>query len=561
MSLKTIIILYKEKESKIELNLSEINNYNLLIKHILSFYNESDTVFTFHLMTINSSNPYTLLDEENFNQIMNEEIEGDSLKLFLNKINPEEINADTNNNDDYNIKNVDEKDDDFIIDEGEDDNIKINKEEIRKEEIKKEEKEKDNIININNNDEIDKQLKINENYNIINDDKNINSDNIDNIDNININEQELFNQSDEMMKKIDQLMGFNNNNNNLQILEDSKPSTKNEIIDERNLKNKENIININKKENENEMITPQMPFSHRNQNHNLNIININNEEEKDEINFDDMKNNKELNTNDGIFKSSRCIICNSQLSDIKYICCICENCVLCENCENTHFHPCFKLKTSFLSSINDLYKFISTFYSFKPITKNFFTKLFTKEYEIKLSPFSDDKICLRPNKNFIFAIKIQNLSKNSISSLKFEIISQNNKIIKILNQNIIYEIGPNSSYIYKFKCKTKRNKGKDLVHFQLFSDNLTFKNKNGLDFDIYFEINEDWDEEQMNINFENNEYAILYSKEHKQTALEILKSVGIPLSNKEKIKKAFEIFTKNNWDKNLTINKIKNLKN
>ena len=158
------------------------------------------------------------------------------------------------------------------------------------------------------------------------------------------------------------------------------------------------------------MITPQMPFSHRNQNHNLNIININNEEEKDEINFDDMKNNKELNTNDGIFKSSRCIICNSQLSDIKYICCICENCVLCENCENTHFHPCFKLKTSFLSSINDLYKFISTFYSFKPITKNFFTKLFTKEYEIKLSPFSDDKICLRPNKNFIFAIKIQNLS-------------------------------------------------------------------------------------------------------------------------------------------------------
>ena len=133
MSSKTIILLYKEQESKIDINLSEINTYSLLLKHILSFYNESDIMYTFHLMAINSSTPYTLLDEENFNQIMNEEIQDDHLKLFLNKINPTDMNDD--------IKDADEKDDDFVIDEGDDDNNKINKEEVKQEEKKQEEKE------------------------------------------------------------------------------------------------------------------------------------------------------------------------------------------------------------------------------------------------------------------------------------------------------------------------------------------------------------------------------------------------------------------------------------
>ena len=144
MSFKTIIVLYKETEYKISLNLEEITSYALLKQKILSFYNELNTPFTYHLMAINTSNPYTLLDEENFNQIINEKIEGDELKLFLNKINPEEINN----------KDDDEKDEDFIIDNGEENKNDLNKD--------------GNIISndINNNIDIDKQLKINENFNI-----------------------------------------------------------------------------------------------------------------------------------------------------------------------------------------------------------------------------------------------------------------------------------------------------------------------------------------------------------------------------------------------------------
>ena len=48
MSFKTIIVLYKEKESKISLNLEEITSYALLKQKILSFYNELNTPFTDH---------------------------------------------------------------------------------------------------------------------------------------------------------------------------------------------------------------------------------------------------------------------------------------------------------------------------------------------------------------------------------------------------------------------------------------------------------------------------------------------------------------------------------
>ena len=526
MSLKTIIVLYKETESKISLNLEEITSYTLLKQKILSFYNELNTPFTYHLMAINTSNPYTLLDEENFNQIINEKSEGDELKLFLNKINPEEINN----------KDDDEKDEDFIIDNGEENKNDLNKD--------------GNIISndINNNIDIDKQLKINENFNIINEENN-------NVENIN-NDQDLFNQTDEMMKKIDKLIG---DGDDFQLLKHSKSlDTRKENDNKINLDNKASGVKINEKENE--VIAP-FPFSHKNQNLNINNINnINNDDENENIdNFNENSLTSKF-LNPDTFKSSICLICKSQLSDIKYICCICDDCILCENCEKDHYHPCFKLKTNFLSTKLDIYKFISSFYSFKTNSKNFFTKLFTKEHEIKIFPLSDKKVSLRPNKNFIFPIKIKSYTNNVVNSTNFEIISKNNKMIKILNKNQKFNLGPNAKYVLKLKCKTKRNLGKEKIEFYLFSDNLSFKNKEGLNFSIDFEINEDWDEEQLNISFENNEYAILYNKEHKQMALEILKSYGNKIWNKDFVKNVFDILVKNNWDKNTSINLIKNMK-
>ena len=548
-------MLFKEKETKIELNLEEITSYAILKEKILDFFKESDTNIIYHIMAINSSNPYTLLEEENFSQILNEKIEGEDLKLFLNKINPVEINNDMNTTEqnrkvEYAL-NVND-DEDFVIENDEDDN---------KHENEQEEKKEININNDNNNDDdIDKQLKINENVDVNNEEKK------------NEEDKDLLSQTDEIMKKIDQLIGgndiqFTNNLENINInkKEENKiieEIEENKIEEENNsniINNNINIEDIKKKEN---VKKAPLPFSKKNPV--LNIVinnNIKNDNDDEDENLDFFDENSLISKYiyPNTFKSIKCIICHSQLSWVKYICCVCENCVMCANCEKTHYHPCFKLKSDFLSNISDIYKFISTFYSFKP-SKNFFTKFFTKEYEIKISPICDKKICVRPKKNFLFPINITNLTTNTINSSQFEIISKNNKIIKILNLNKNFTLGPNGNHTIKLKCKTKNCKGKENVEFIVFSDNLTFKNQETIKFDVDFEINDDWEEEQINLFFENNEFAILYNKQHKQLAQEVLKTSGNKHIDKESIKKLFDILVTNGWNKSIALNKINNLK-
>ena len=572
MSKRTIIILYKEKESKIELNLEEITSYSILQKKILDFYKESDNNVIYHLMAINSSNPYTLLEEENFNQILNEKIEGEDLKLFLNKINPESINDGITNKKVEYASNEINNDEDFIIETDENDNKNKNEQE---EKIDININNNTNIINENDGD-IDKQLKIDENTVVNNDEKKKEED-----------DKDLFSQTDEMMKRIDQLIGVDNfqilndfGNINLKNKEVNKiEEEKNEIIIEEDKKieeekdkiiieedNNPNIINNNNininineiKKKENVKKAP-LPFSKKNPV--LKIVNnIKNNFEDDEENnefFDENSlSSKYIYPN--TFKSIKCIICNSQLSWVKYICCICENCVMCVNCEKTHYHPCFKLKSDFLSNTRDIYRFISTFYSFKQ-SKNFhfITKFFTKDYEMKICSFSDKKIFLRPKKNFLFPIKIINMTNSAINSTQFEIIPKNNKIIRMQNQNKTFSLEPNGNNIIKFKCSTRNCKGKEKIEFILFSDNLTIKHHEGINFFLDFEINDDWEEEQINLFFENNEFAILYNKEHKQIAKDILTSIGNKNFGKDYIKNVFDILVNCNWDKKKALNKIK----
>ena len=575
MSKRTIIILYKEKESKIELNLEEITSYSILQKKILDFYKESDNNVIYHLMAINSSNPYTLLEEENFNQILNEKIEGEDLKLFLNKINPESINDGITNKKVEYASNEINNDEDFIIETDENDNKNKNEQE---EKIDININNNTNIINENDGD-IDKQLKIDENTVVNNDEKKKEED-----------DKDLFSQTDEMMKRIDQLIGVDNfqilndfGNINLKNKEVNKiEEEKNEIIIEEDKKieeekdkiiieedNNPNIINNNNininmneiKKKENVKKAP-LPFSKKNPV--LKIVNnIKNNFEDDEENnefFDENSlSSKYIYPN--TFKSIKCIICNSQLSWVKYICCICENCVMCVNCEKTHYHPCFKLKSDFLSNTRDIYRFISTFYSFKQ-SKNFhfITKFFTKDYEMKICSFSDKKIFLRPKKNFLFPIKIINMTNSAINSTQFEIIPKNNKIIRMQNQNKTFSLEPNGNNIIKFKCSTRNCKGKEKIEFILFSDNLTIKHHEGINLSLDFEINDDWEEEQINLFFENNEFAILYNKEHKQIAKDILTSIGNKNFGKDYIKNVFDILVNCNWDKKKALNKINNLK-
>jgi hypothetical protein len=415
-----------------------------------------------------------------------------------------------------NIENGnDEEDEDFVIENSEE---KKEEEKTSDEKESTEEKPKE---------EDDQQLKI---------EKNIN-DNINNIINEKDDNENLYNETDEMINKIKNVLG----QSNLELFKHSKS------VNLSQNENKYNNSNINNKKKDDDV-------------YNLLI----DDDDEDKIN-NDINNNEDIDVpqkskfiNQDTFKSLKCSICNNNLSGIKYICIVCESCILCSNCEMIHFHPCLKFKSNFLSSLSDIYKYITQFYSFKISSNNIFSKIFEKVYEINMAPLTDKKISLRPNREYFLPIKLINLSKEVITSSKFQIIPKNNKLINIyLEGNKKFTLGANSNFTVKLKCITGCIKGKETITFYGFSEQLTLKNREQLNFNIEFEINDDLEEEKINKEFNNNENIIMFSKEHKSLALELLKSVGDTDRTNAHIKKVFNALLLNNWKSSKEIiNKI-----
>jgi hypothetical protein len=533
MSQKRVIILYNGEETKMEFNLEETNTYDLLMHKIQSHINDCDPSFHYNLMAINTSEPYTLVESDNYMKIMEEKIPDGDLKLFFNKI---DMNAIDN-------LNVDD-DDDFVIENGQ----------------KKEEKKEDKIIEEN---EIknENEPKIEENQLKINDEiKNNNSNEkneIINNDNYENDDEKLFSQTNMILNRIQQVMGESNT-----LYKHSKTMVPSNNINNNNFNN--NIIN----QNNNEINNNASNFLYNNKEYNNNNL-IMNEETKNKNNNNKFnKNNiideeeEELTNNlikPDTFNQIKCSICKDSLKGIKYICCVCENLILCTGCEAEHYHPCIKCKSPFLSNLTDMYNFITNSYKFKLPSNNFFSKLFKKEYDIIIVPLTDQKICIRPNKKFVLPVKIINSSKEVVKSSQFEIIPKDNKLIQI-NDDSKYVLGPNSSKTLKMKCASGENLGKEKITFYGFSEQLCFKNPNNLNFTLEFEINNDEDEEKINRNLEYNDNVIMYSKEHKSLVLEILENIGDNDRSKSHINKVFNILIENDWDKKRSINNIKALK-
>ena len=499
MTEKVVVISYKGQETKIEINLEITNTYSLFMTKIRSIITDYSTSNTYNIMTTNTAEPYTLLNDDNYMKVMKEEINGENLQLFLDKV---DINPIENNENDNDIE-----DDDFVIEKSEE----------KKEEETTEEKPKE---------EVDQQLKIEQNIN----------DNINNIINEKDDNENLYNETDAMINKIKNVLG----QSNLQLIKHS-----NSVNYSQNDNRYNNSI-INNKKKDNDVYNLLIDDDDDNEKNN----NINNE-------VMDVPQKPKL-INQDTFKSLKCSLCNSNLSGIKYVCLVCENCILCSNCEMIHYHPCLKFKSNFLSSLSDIYKFITQFYSFKISSNNIFSKIFQKEYEISMAPLTDKKITLRPNKEYYFPIKIINLSKEVITASKFQIIPKNNKLINIfLEGNKKYTLGGNSTFTVKLKCITGSTKGNETITFYGFSSQLTLKNREQLKFNIEFEINDDSEEEKINKEFNNNENIIMFSKEHKSLALELLKSVGDTDRTNAHINKVFNALMLNNWKSSKEIiNKI-----
>ncbi len=196
MAQKTVIILYNGVEINLEINLEQINKYELLMEKLYSTITDYNPSNSYNLMAINSTEPYTLVDEGNYLKIMNEEINGENLKLFLNKIsldsNENTDNTQNINNPPSSSNNIAQK---IVIDDGDDD-FEIEKEE--------ENKENENINIINEEKDKENNIQIEENININkleskDSEKTINND--DNIEDDKENDNNLINETNIMIEK------------------------------------------------------------------------------------------------------------------------------------------------------------------------------------------------------------------------------------------------------------------------------------------------------------------------------------------------------------------------
>ena len=474
MSTKKINVLFKGNEKTFEIDLQENSTYELFVKKINQEFNRNQV---YQLMAMNSKEPYIILNEDNYLNILNEEIEG-GLKIFMSEVVKTQDLSNTRleviNNEKEKEEEKDEKEDDedFIIEEGQEN--------------------KNNINNLNI-----EQEKINE----------------DNQENLEIKEEEKNNEN------ANKYMSSDLGSYKSMIIKSKTTSDPNSD----NLSNKINFFDEGNDLIKNKYILPSP------------IVNLE------------------------TFELEKCDSCKSKLEGIKYLCCICEKAIFCEECELYHNHPCFKYKSQFLSNILDISNFIERNYNYKlPYESTGYTKLFRKEYDLKILPLTDFSFCLRPNKKVFLPIKILNYSKEKINSSQFLIVCKNQKNIFLsTKENEKYNIESGGEYVLNIICLTpERTCPKENITIEIYSHELNIKSSRRLSYEYTIEINFDADDDKINMELKNDDAIFCFSKEHKKIALDLMKSTN----NAYKIKNVFRCLFENNWETNKTIKSLKKMK-
>ena len=157
-----IIVSYNSNEILIELKQNDFKIFNTFIKILSEKIGEKDIINDFELMPVNTSMAYILIDEDNFQNIIEENLAEEKLKIFMKKkekYDEEENVTDTilnNINHKNKIKNNDDDEDDFS--DNDEFLIKSDNEQEKGNEIneiidepKKEKFDDNEIININAN--------------------------------------------------------------------------------------------------------------------------------------------------------------------------------------------------------------------------------------------------------------------------------------------------------------------------------------------------------------------------------------------------------------------------
>ena len=473
-------VSYNQNEFLIELNENELNIYDIFIKLLSEKTGEENIINDFLLMPVNTNMPYILIDENNFENILEENHLEENIKIFMNKKEKNEEEEEENEQNDFILNNKNNN----------------NKNEIKK---KSSDDFDDDFSDEDNNDKDDKNI--------------IQKENKENINKI-IEKNEI---KDEIKNEIkDEIKDINTNTFNKISNKPKKEITIKKEFD--NIFENENL-NINKIESEIEK----------------------EKEGKEELNLfskkftytdlfldDDNNNNSKSNKSSKkkekkqkiIFENELCMKCNSPLLSKKYICLICPNTIFCSNCELKHDHPCLIFKSKFISSLKETYNFIK---------KQYFSSSNTNSKKQKKNitlVFKGDKdICLRPNKGSLLNIEIYNHNDSTIFSNDILLLIKGNKLIDISYDTLNkYQVLPHKSSIVNIKCISPKELCKENIIIELFSNRYILKENKSLKINLNIEVNNDKEEENLNNKLNYSDKIIFYNKEHKKIIVSLLEN-------------------------------------
>ena len=501
---KTIFVILKIQEDTKNL----FNKFIEQLKKELNI-NDPDKKAIYKLMTLNTKDMYSIVNEDNFEKIIKEKTTEGIIKLFLDidfEGNSEQVNEPKV------INKIDEEDDfNETINLTNLNKINLDKQinteekiDIQEEKIVQHEEKIDDI-----NYEEKKILNNEDNFNIINNDK---------------QEINIIKESKENIIKEE---------NNI-VLEQNK-------INDKNISVNDNIINndiIQEIKEDKSKIHPQLIDN------NINKINENNP-----ININEPKEIFEL-----------CTICKNKIKEnIKYECCICDHCILCNNCEENHEHPCIKFKKnkSFLHSLKDCHSFISQKQSFDSLIPiKYIKNIFNVTYDLSIQLEIDDHIEFGKNQTIEIPFKIRNLSEYTVNSSDFLIILRNYSIVNIsYNTKEIYEIKPKNFIQKTLKCTSKDIFGKETINMEIYSSKIKIRQIALTKEDIEIVISDDEENKELNKKFMFYPNIQLLNKLRKKMLLYVIEKHFVDKS----ITQIYESLKNNKWDLDATLNQLKNI--
>ena len=213
---------------------------------------------------------------------------------------------------------------------------------------------------------------------------------------------------------------------------------------------------------------------------------------------------KPLNSNFNEF----CSICSSPIYYQKYICCFCNN-TICSSCEPSHnYHPLYKLSSNSLHTVNSLKQYIQSQTDFNFPSDSYYHN------NISVEALSN-KFSMRRNQKMILPIKITNTSHKEILNNEIFIIATGGKDLNIPLIRVKEHFDINESKVFKMAITSTLECKVYTIVIEVYSkeDDIDIKYVNGSK--VIIEVNNDYEEDELNERFKNEEEIVVLSKDKK----------------------------------------------